>query len=253
MTVGKNGSVHVVWNGMGKGAEAAFDTPNHRAPLLYARLKPSGDAFEPERNVITQAYGLDGGSTVAADPAGNVYIFWHAPSGEEKNEDEAHRRVFMVHSSDNGQSFGRESAINSEPTGACACCGMRAFANTNDSLYLLFRSAAEMTNRSEILLSSHDRGASFQKVTSEPWTISSCPMSSAFISCNPAEVLAASESYGRVFLLKLTKEPERLCSAFLRRPKENSRSQLRTIRENPARRRQVNFAESWRTNCVAHL
>jgi len=147
MAVGKNGRVHVVWNAMGKGVESTFETPHHQAPLLYARMKQNGDGFEPERNVIASAYGLDGGSTVAADPAGNLYIFWHAPSGEANSEDEPHRRVFMVHSSDDGQTFSREAAITSEPTGACACCGMRALASTNNSIHLLFRSALNMTNR----------------------------------------------------------------------------------------------------------
>ena len=47
--------------------------------MLFTRLNDSGTAFEPERNLIQKAYGLDGGGTLAADDQGHVYVFWHAP------------------------------------------------------------------------------------------------------------------------------------------------------------------------------
>jgi hypothetical protein len=44
------------------------------SPMLYSRLNDAHTAFEPERNVMTRTFGLDGGGTIAADPVGNVYI-----------------------------------------------------------------------------------------------------------------------------------------------------------------------------------
>src|SRR6266566_1244039 len=131
LAVGKNGRVHVAWDGMGegtiklrssgmngllsptlssKGGEGedpegslgkilsstagapATTNPAHaheasdaKQPLFYTRLNDAGTAFEPERNVITYAYGLDGGSSVAADPEGNVYVAWHAPKPGSTN------------------------------------------------------------------------------------------------------------------------------------------------------------------------
>src|SRR6266699_4158126 len=58
IAVGRNGRVHVAWNGSGAALPKA---PSGVGPLLYARLNDSGAAFEPERNIIRQAYGIDGG------------------------------------------------------------------------------------------------------------------------------------------------------------------------------------------------
>jgi hypothetical protein len=54
IAVSPSGRVHVAWmgsSGMGK-----------PAPLLDARLAPGARAFEPERNLIRTAWGLDGGA-----------------------------------------------------------------------------------------------------------------------------------------------------------------------------------------------
>src|SRR6266436_5431558 len=76
LAVGKNGRVHVAWDGMGEGAfnathpahshdpsghsqpehdahpRPAHDSPAARQPLFYTRLNDAATAFEPERNVI---------------------------------------------------------------------------------------------------------------------------------------------------------------------------------------------------------
>jgi DNA-binding beta-propeller fold protein YncE len=49
--------------------------------MLYARLDDAGTAFEPQRNLIQVAAGLDGGGSVAADQAGNVYV---ANTGDDR-------------------------------------------------------------------------------------------------------------------------------------------------------------------------
>lgn len=39
-------------------------------PMLYSRSNDSGTAFEPERNLMTRTFGLDGGGIIAADSTG---------------------------------------------------------------------------------------------------------------------------------------------------------------------------------------
>src|SRR5215831_6040337 len=93
IAVGKNGRVHVAWNG--SHAPAA---KMGAEPMLYTRMDSAGRAFEPERNLIQSAWGLDGGGALAADSAGNVYVVWHAPAPGA--EGEANRRVWIARSTD---------------------------------------------------------------------------------------------------------------------------------------------------------
>src|SRR5262249_2586395 len=64
---------------------------------------------------------LDGGGTVAADSAGNVYMAWHGVSKVARGE--VSREVWLAHSTDEGKTFGQEIVAN-HPRSACACrCG----------------------------------------------------------------------------------------------------------------------------------
>jgi len=54
LAVGKNGRVHVAWNGPAPRKGAWME-----APMLYTRLNDAGTAFEPERDVITSSRGLN--------------------------------------------------------------------------------------------------------------------------------------------------------------------------------------------------
>jgi hypothetical protein len=195
--LGRNGRVHVAWNG-----HAPANGSYMEAPMLYTRLNDSGTAFEPERNVITSARGLDGGGSVAADNQGNVYVTWHAPKLGNTNG-EAGRAVFMARSSDDGKTFAPEKLATTRPTGACGCCGMKAFADSDGNVFVLYRAASEMTNRDETLLVSHNHGADFEVAYVHGWKIAACPMSSAFLSDTKAGVLAAAETHGRVFFVRV--------------------------------------------------
>ena len=202
LAVGKSGRVHVAWDGMGEGALRTMIDGKEVTPLLYTRLNDSGSAFEPERNLITYAAGLDGGSSVAADINGNVYAFWHAAKPGNTNG-EAGRAVFVAHSTDDGKTFARERLATDKPTGACGCCGMKSFADSDGNVFALYRGASEMTNRNEILLMSRNRGADFEVAYSHGWNVAACPMSSAFLSETKAGVLAAAETHGRVFFVRV--------------------------------------------------
>ncbi len=196
LALGKNGRGHVVWNG-GKGAKRVPIAGKEVTPLLYTRLNDAGTAFEPERNLITENAGLDGGSSVAADAQGNVYVFWHgsAPNNTAK---EAGRAVFVSRSTDDGKTFAPETRATSKETGACGCCGMKALADAQGVVYVLYRAATENTERGETLLVSKRPGAPFEVAYTDPWKATTCPMSSASLTATTAGALAAWETGNQV-------------------------------------------------------
>jgi hypothetical protein len=176
MALGRSGRVHVCWMG-GNGAEKVEVGGTRMTPMLYARLNDAGTAFEAERNLITHAGGLDGGGSVAADQRGNVYVLWHGhPPGVEGEEN---RALYVAHSKDDGKVFASEHRAQTQRVGACACCGLKAFAHTDGKLHVLFRVAEEGLNRNELWLCSSDFGRSFEVLNDDPWKIATCPASSA--------------------------------------------------------------------------
>src|SRR5262249_7206779 len=193
LAVGRNARVHVAWNGHSPRKGAWME-----APMQYTRLNDTGTAFEPEHNVITSARGLDGGGSVAADNEGNVFVFWHAPKPGNTNG-EAGRAVFVTRSQDDGKTFAPETLATSKPTGACGCCGMKAFADKEGNVFALYRGAGEKVNRDELLLISRSRGTDFEVANAHPWKIAICPMSSASLASGTQGVLAAWETAGQVY------------------------------------------------------
>jgi len=186
--------VHVAW----MGADGAEPKPpgTKATPMLYARLNDAGTEFEPQKNVITQNVGLDGGGSVAADASGNVYVAWHAsPKGKQGEEN---RTVWIARSTDEGKTFAPETKAWDAPVGACGCCGMRMFADARGDVYILYRSATEMVHRDIYLLSSKN-GETFAGKKVGPWEIGKCVMSSASFAAAKNGTLAAWESQDQVF------------------------------------------------------
>ena len=194
LAIGKQGRLHVAWNGS---IEANPKGPKDQAPLLYTRSNDAGTGFEPERNIISSAYGLDGGGTVASGPDGLVYIFWHAP--EPGQEGEEHRRIWVARSGDDGKTFAPESLVKTKPTGACGCCGMGAFADEHGNVYALYRSAFKNVHRDMHLLASSDRGRTFHLQPVDTWEVGACVMSTEAIAGTPQGVLAAWENKGQIY------------------------------------------------------
>jgi len=198
IAIGRNGRVHVAWNGS---HSLILGAAYGKEPMLYARLNDAGTAFERQRNLIQVAYGLDGGGSVAADATGNVYVVWHAPV--PGTEGEGNRRVWMARSTDDGATFERERPVWDHPTGACGCCGLKAFADRSGALYVLYRSATEVVHRDIYLLISRDRGRTFEGTDISKWNVGACVMSSESFAETSLGVLAAWETekqayYGRV-------------------------------------------------------
>lgn len=197
MALGRNGRVYVVWFGPSKARPRG---PNGSTPLLFTRLNNSGTAFEPQRNLVQYSTGLDGGFSVAADQQGGVYAVWHATG---KIPGEAHRRVYLARSTDDGKTFAREAPISPDALGACGCCGMRAFVDHRGALYILYRAAAEGIHRDMTLLVSTDRGHSFRATDVSPWNLNACPMSTDYLSEGDRQALAAWEKAGEVYFDKI--------------------------------------------------
>lgn len=208
IAVGRGGRVHVAWNGSSKAKprgplnpEMPADSPHNGTPMLYSRLGDDG-SFERQRNLMTRTFALDGGGSLAADQKGNVYVAWHGKKkGSAKGE--AGRRVWLARSTDGGATFSEEQPAFKEPTGACGCCGMRIFADSNGRLLGLYRSARDVVHRDIYLLASNDHGKSFTGKMLHPWEIGACPMTSMSFSETAHDLLAAWETEQQVYFAKI--------------------------------------------------
>jgi hypothetical protein len=192
LALGKNDRAHVSWMGSDR-AEPKIGGKD--VPLLYARMNDAGDAFEPQRNVIVNHPGLDGGQAIAADVQGNVYVTWHA-RGTQMNE--ADRHVWIARSRDEGKIFEPERMALPNSTGVCGCCGMNIAAASNGQVFILYRSATEMVHRDLYLIASDDHAATFHVVSKDPWTLGTCAMSTAAFFASDDRMLAAWETQNQI-------------------------------------------------------
>ncbi len=192
IAVGPSGQVYVVWNG----SSVAKAANGGRTPMLFSRLNAQGTAFEPERNLVHTAYGVNGGGGVAADNKGNVYVFWHAPIPGKRGE--KFRRVWVTRSQDNGKTFAPEHIAFDKPTGACGCCSLDAATDEEGHVFVLFRSAKQIVHRDIYLLESKDHGTTFTGSDIAKWNVGYCVMSAEAFVNGPAGTFAAWESHKKV-------------------------------------------------------
>lgn len=203
IALGRNGRVHVAWNGSNIAQPVGPVNPDSGKPgepMLYTRLDDSGTKFEAQRNLMTSTSGLDGGGSIAADQSGGVYVAWHgrspnAPKGERG------RQVFLSRSTDDGKTFTAEKPVWDKPTGACGCCGLSIFASREGSLSILFRSATEDVHRDIYLLNARPGSDSFSGGILHRWDINACPMSSMSFNQGRGGTLATWETAGQVYFL----------------------------------------------------
>lgn len=215
MAVGRNGRIYVSWNGSSLTEEQGPMNPEsgkRGMPLLYTRLNDTHSGFEPERNLMTHTFGLDGGGTITADNAGDVYVAWHgkAPGAAAG---EAGRQVWVTRSTDDGKSFSSEQPATKDATGACGCCGMAFYSDSKGALYGLYRSATDNVHRDIFLLSSIDHGTHFSDRRLDAWNINACPMSSMDFAEEDGNVEAAWETGGQVYFENVINSSARPISA----------------------------------------
>ena len=194
IAVGRSGRVHVAWNGSQSAGPGA-------TPMFYTRLNSEQTAFEPQRDVMHGGYNIDGGGAVAADRDGHVYVVWHANVPGEREEGQ--RRVWVARSDDDGRTFEHERAVFDEPTGACGCCGLGAFADRRGALYVLFRSAFEVMNRDMYLLTSRDLGKHFDGKRIDRWDVGACVMSTQAFAEGVSGMFTAWETKGQIYMARV--------------------------------------------------
>lgn len=225
--------VHVAWNGSDAAQPRGPVNPeSHQqgSPMLYSRLNDQGTAFEPQRNLMTKTFGLDGGGSIAADHSGNVYVAWHGKiEGAAKGE--AGRQVWISHSTDGGRMFSPEYAVSGQ-TGACGCCGMRIFADSRGMVYALYRSATDNVHRDIYLLKSEDHGRNFSSAKLHPWELNACPMSSmAFLEAGK-DVIGAWETQTQVYFAPVNHGIDTAKNATIAPPGVNPKRKYPTLGRN---------------------
>lgn len=209
LAVEPGGRVHVVWCGADDAVpraplnpSQAKDDKHNGTPLLYARSDKAGNAFEPQRNLMTATWALDGGPAVAADTSGNISVVWHA--GHAKGtSDEAGRGVFLARSTDHGAVFSAETRIEEAADGACACCGISAGTDPRGRLAVLYRRAKQNNLRDMMLLLAGDKGETFSRVGLDPWEIRACPMTTSCVVADGDALVIAWETKGQVSVARV--------------------------------------------------
>jgi hypothetical protein len=228
IALGKEGRVHVAWNGSGKFAG------DRGVPMFYARMNQRGTGFEDQRNLMQKTRGLDGGGTITADQNGRVFVAWHGlavaskvEGGSETSAEtsagagaktrvetgaemsgEAARRVWVAISTDSGKTFADETMAWKQSTGACGCCSMRALATEAGSVHMLYRSASDGTR--DIFRLSFKLGeqgqigfgdsVGFEGGLVHRWKVATCPMSSMSLASGAGRVASAWETDGQMYL-----------------------------------------------------
>jgi hypothetical protein len=215
LALGSAGRVHVAWNGSMKAEPVGPVNPDAGKPgqpMLYARMDEHRATFEPQRNLMLQSFGLDGGGSVAADRDGRVFVAWHGVAESEAKgtgkEGEARRRVWITASQDGGRTFSPETKAWARETGACGCCGMKLFADRKGNLLALYRSATESVHRDVYLIESRDHGRTFEGGLLHKWEINACPMSSMDFAENGGVIAAAWETGGQVYWSRVSPRGE---------------------------------------------
>ena len=183
LVVGPDDRLHVVW------------LQSEPPAFFYTRSRADGPGFEPQRELPAgEAGSLEAGPSVAADGAGDVYVFWHAGAFED-----ARRSVFLTASRDGGTTFEPARRVSPEAEGACACCGLAAATGSDGAVHVSYRGAGDNVRRGQRLLTSPDHGRTFSDRLVQPWELGACPVSTTTLFAGPGGLTAAWETRGQVY------------------------------------------------------
>jgi hypothetical protein len=188
LALGKNGTVHVLWNGTATGKLAT-------APLWYARKPAEAEGFAKQQNLLGESVALDGGASITASADGKVYVVWHGLTGGAASG-EKDRLIFLRTSPNDGASFPPAEVINSATPGICACCSLRVTLSTTGEPNILVRTAMSADRRPMSLYAHSDQQWASREIDS--WNISACPMSSAALVAHDRKMLGAWETAGQI-------------------------------------------------------
>ena len=180
IALGRDDRLHVTWFKLG------------RTEFLYTRTGEDGTGFEPQF-AIAAGEGVEAGPSIAADRAGNVYVFWHTGAPPD-----AERSVFLTVSRDDGQTFSAARPVSGETEGACDCCALHAMTDEEGAVYVSYRGAGENIRRGQRLLTSLDRGETFTDELIDLWRINACPISTTSLTRGPDGMSVSWETAGQV-------------------------------------------------------
>jgi hypothetical protein len=125
-------------------------------------------------------------------------VVWHGHKTPGPQE-EIDRGVFVSFSTDDGRTFSPERQVNPPETGVCGCCGLKAYAENNGSLAILYRSANLAGNRDSVLLLSTNYGSTFGSSVLGQWHVPTCPMSTHELGSSQKGLAAMWEKAGQVY------------------------------------------------------
>lgn len=192
LALGPNGRLHVAWFRIGP------------PTFFYTRSNEEGPGFEEQLGVAT-GEGVEAGPAVAADPDGNVYLFWHAGAVED-----AERVLYTAASRDGGLIFEQSRPVTAKAAGACACCRPAALTDDSGAIYVSYRGAGDNLRRGQRLLISRDGGASFTDQVIQPWNVGACPVATTSLSQGPSGMTVAWETQGEVYFATIDRLSDRV-------------------------------------------
>ena len=181
LALGQHNRLHVAWL---NASPTVF---------FYTRTTQDGTGFEAQFG-LASGDGVEAGPAIAADGAGNVFMFWHAGAGED-----AHRSVYAAVSHDEGTIFEPARPVNVEGEGACNCCGLQALADDSGAVHVSYRGAGDNIRRGQRLLTSRDVGQTFSDELIHPWELGACPVATTSLSQGPTGITMAWETEGKVY------------------------------------------------------
>jgi hypothetical protein len=201
ITLGRTGFVHVAWNA----SRPLERNGTKQTPMWYTRLRPGGRTFDPQRAIGSHTRHLDGGGSVAADGAGNVYVVWHAAGAVDG---ESHRRIYVASSSDDGGRFSEETPFG-DAAGLCGCCQLETLVDRRGRLNVLYRAAGAALHRDAMWLRV-SRGRAAAPVRLQAWELPACPMTTFAMTHRGEDIVAAWETQQQIHSAVLTPESLRL-------------------------------------------
>jgi len=190
LALGPDGRVHVTWMRM---VPPAF---------FYTRSNEDGPGFEEQFDVAAD-YGVEAGPALTVDQDNNVYLFWHAGTGED-----ATRVVYLAVSRDGGFVFAPPRQVNAEIEGACACCALAASTDDDGTIRVSYRGARENIHRGQRLLTSRDAGVTFTDQLLQPWDVGACPVAVPSLSSSSSGTTVAWETQGQVQFVRVDRPHE---------------------------------------------
>ena len=168
LALGGGGSLHVVW--------ADRWSPGVETHIRYSRSLDGGRSFEPAR-LVPSPPGIDG-VTLAADPDGDVLVFWHVFDPPQHEVPDGHW-LYMARSTDNGATFAPAERLNVRGIEglACSMCMMRARIGQDGDAYLVFRTAQDNIRDFYVLKARVGQNQFTPvRVNHDNWLLKRCPM-----------------------------------------------------------------------------